>query len=501
MNKLEKINRGIIYYNKGEKCVKRLLVSLYSLRKVYGGDICVLHEGTPCEELVNFCEKMYVSIDQISEFDRSALVTKAFLSDYTPFEQNIFIDADTIVFKDPSILFDYFDNYEFIATRFADWKSDGGTISNRIKKYKDYVDNKIIEDAVHYGPAINTGVFGFIKGAKILEKWQEMTILGYNNNLSQIPDELGCQLVVPQHSEAVVIEKWNESVKFSEVNEDTGILHFHGRKHCGDRKNNNYWKEVYWNIIERDIVPYEFMKKPNGDRSLAKYIEWVENINKKNTFVTAVNDKYLDKFLDNYKIWMQTSGLMEMNFIVFYKDVKLDDLPENPRFKYIEWNFKDERGERASMLSAFIFGVAEYVETKFWTKIDADVSLKVPFFDVSKYFVFDISGHRWGYTKVKGDDNQKLHWLNVLDNWYSDKKGYSKFYNQEFDRNEKVRDQRIASFFCVQRTSLTKYILKLHEEDGMDNLIIPSHDTMSWYIALREMMCIGRINFKKYFSP
>ena len=45
------MTRGVIYFNKGVKCLVRLFTSIFSLRKVYDGPVCVLLENDRKKEL------------------------------------------------------------------------------------------------------------------------------------------------------------------------------------------------------------------------------------------------------------------------------------------------------------------------------------------------------------------------------------------------------------------------------------------------------------------
>ncbi len=56
---------------------------------------------------------------------------------------------------------------------------------------------------------------------------------------------------------------------------------------------------------------------------------------------------------------------------------------------------------------------------------------------------------------------------------------------------------RIASFVCVHNTEFSRQISNYFT----DNLPVPSHDTYTWYMALRLGKKIKPVKMKRWFSP
>lgn len=158
----------------------------------------------------------------------------------------------------------------------------------------------------------------------------------------------------------------------------------------------------------------------------------------------------------------------------------------------IPWSFPIAgSNQREKMLSAFVFGPAEHVETTHWLKLDADTAvvktegrnLKVIDEDWFKFFVV---GHRWGYTKVKGDPGQTRHWMNILDDWWAGifegtDVDVAPLFPPDLVVGEKFKCSRINSYVSLYQTEFTKGVAALCGE----RLPVPSQDTVMWYVAQR----------------
>ena len=193
---------GVIYYNRGEKCLLRICVSIFSLRKVYSGAVCLLYEGALDPKVGRFLDKMNVERRQLTyRDDCRALVRKATTWRDTPYDRTLFLDADTIVLNPIDEMFEFLSTYDLVVTNFSGWKTSGRTIAGRIKGFSSVVSEEEIQAAIkygnesNYGGAVNTGVYAFRKDAKILETWENLAYLGSVNHCSFIPDEIACQII------------------------------------------------------------------------------------------------------------------------------------------------------------------------------------------------------------------------------------------------------------------------------------------------------------------
>lgn len=494
----------MIYYNKGTKCLIRLCVSLFSLRKVYIGPITLLQEGGLEKWVVDYLIKIKVDVIQIPEDDTPPLARKAQLWRYTPYYRSMFLDADTVVLNDIMEYFDLIGKYEFVAGNFSNWKTTENPIRDRITVWSKVVSQEYVDTALAYGNeknwggAVNTGVFGFCRDAKILEEFESLTKKGSDANVIWIPDELACQILLPRYPHIMVSDQWGASMKFSKIDDNTKIIHYHGRKHTGDRESNYYWKRNYWELRHSGLISVDGISHSHGDRSFKNYMQGIEKKNKLYTFVTAVNERYFEKFRENWSKWMITEGLMDSDFVVIVKGIQRERLSFlHSGVKIIEWEMKNAKSEREEMLNAFVFGVIGKIETPFWFKIDCDTKPKGKKFTVYKeFFDFDIVGHKCGYTRTKEDGATK-HFLNTLDDWWKEKTNEEPLFPPNIPINERYGHKRVASFIQLHRTSFIEEVAKICK----NKLPIPSQDTVTWYVAYRLGKKILRCNFKNEMQP
>jgi len=495
--------RGVIYYNRGTKCTIRLLVSLYSLRKHWNGFVSVICAGPQEPWFLNELNKMNAEVISIPYREGvGSLVLKASLWRHSPYDLTMYLDADTIVLKPINEYFDLIKENDFVTGHFAGWKTSGGTISKRIKAWEKAAP-ELIEPAINFGKAVNTGINGWKKDASILKDWEELTEKGEKNGCTlRIVDEIACQLLLPKHKCFVADTKWGESVKFGKMTDETIIIHYHGNKHAGNRKQNHIWKVHYNELINtKDII---LIKKNHfGDKAIRGY---TKNIPSNLTIVTAVNDKYFDKFKKHFPLWMKTENIMELPFIIFahkdcYQKVKEFLCPYKNIQEIISWEFPVASNMREEMLSAFVFGTAKYVKTKYWMKLDCDCvpiadKLEIP----PEAFSSVITAPKWHYTKMKGDENTTRHWLNRLDDWADalpDFKGTNKLFPDNIKEN-RYKHHRICSFCEIEKTDWTRHLAAMCGK----RLPVPSQDTTTWYAVTRlGKRKITEHNFRKYLSP
>ena len=307
-------------------------------------------------------------------------------------------------------------------------------------------------------------------------------------------DEIAMQLLLPHHDHYTEDHIWNTSGKFGNI-DNAKIIHYHGRKHCQDRKHCDPWKDEYWEIRNTNKYGNE-LNKNFGDKRLNRYLD---EVCKKNvTVVSAANKSHIGKLEKNIENWMKTPGLREQNYLIFVNGLKSRKdrsfLDKYNRVSVKRWDNEKAETPKELMLSCFIFGAAKFVKTEYMMKLDADCGVKhdengkiIPF-TWPEYDKFAITSHKWGFTKVKGDPIAKKHWLNTLDDWF----GGEPHFKEQFDLTERVKSSRIQSFCSIDKMD---FIKRLSDKcDG--KLPIPSQDTTTWYVAMRWNEPINRINMK-----
>ena len=107
------------------------------------------------------------------------------------------MDSDTVVLREIDEYFDLIKKKGFVTGKFADWKSSGPRISNRIKQWSIVLDPEYLKEAMEYGDAINTGINGWKKNSPFLKRWESMCALGAPYKCSdRVADEMACQLLL-----------------------------------------------------------------------------------------------------------------------------------------------------------------------------------------------------------------------------------------------------------------------------------------------------------------
>ena len=501
------MNRGIIYYNRGEKCLIRLAVSLYTLRRHYDGAVTVIYEGIAPVWLLELLTTLSVDIVYIppeASVDY-ALLQKTRLWRWSPYDTTLYIDLDTVIMQDPSELFDIIEDKGFAVTKFADWKSDGHLVGCRTSAWLPLVGQRIIDEALSYGPATNTAVFGFVRGHPLLAAWDTLATQGWddivNNPKSEILnrtlDESACQVLGPQFDIGLIDERWNRSVQFGIAPvEKIGIIHYHSGKHC--RPNNplcEYWRAAYWEMWHQDKIPGD----PHGDAKLVKFE--LSRARQDLTICCAADPKYMKKFMRHFKLWIQTPGLREQHYILLCinadtNDKAYDEIRQYPGVRLIPYHSEAE-SRREAAFEAFVFGTAMYVDSPYWMKLDGDATPRGEFI-WPEYNKYTVVADRWHYSKVKGENDweSKGHWLNRLDDWWAkqDVPDRSPMFEKISERRHKHR--RLRSYCWIEKTEFTRQVAAMYG----GRLPVPSHDTSQWYLATRLGVPMKSHRVRKYIN-
>lgn len=266
------MSAGVIYYNVGQACLVRLLVSIYSLKQHYNGPITIISEGVESDTI---CTKIATAtgVDlQHSTFNTDGnknhpFLAKTKINEVAPYDHNVFIDSDTVILGKIDELFN---DSPFTITRMAEWSTNGNKISGRIRNWSKICPD-FIQPALDYGKAINTGIFAFKKDASIFKEWYDLTL---KNRNTFIPDEVSCQILLPRHQHIVLDCRFNYSCKHGPNIDDIRIIHYHGKKHCriGLPYNADKWMKVYSEVVLQNIADIKTWQ-PAGDRVLRKYLE------------------------------------------------------------------------------------------------------------------------------------------------------------------------------------------------------------------------------------
>jgi hypothetical protein len=513
-----------------------------TLRDYYSGNVTLFQDGEHDEDLIKSVQKEF-GVDILYDMnpDSSTLVRKIEVSYKSPYDYSALIDADMVVVGKVDELMETAKNFEFVATQFADWKSNGGTISRRILRFKDGFP-EYMDAAIKHGPAINTGVYAWPKNSPFFKDW--LAVAKYGESIhTWIPDEIACQILLPRFKTTVLPAKFNVSVKYDPSTQDKRIIHMHGKKHVIELPLCKLWIDEFKLACEKNLCNIiKYSHSDYGDRRLKKFflgkygwdkevaeikaiiakrpiVEKKESEVKQEkvstidtgklmgnpddvTIVTACDPKYVEHLKLTYPNWIKYKKIEIFPMIVyingFKNGVKSEEISfltnseafKNGKMKIIEWDFPTD-SQREKMLSAFVLGTARDVKTKYWVKVDADAFCidNTPLL-VDEMLDCEICGHKWGYTKPVDAIEKLDKWALGVDAF----KGTKPLYDPKNVNGSRYGHSRIASYVQFHKSEFVRLAAKLAGE----RLPIPSHDTYLWYIAERLGMKWLRRNFKRY---
>jgi lipopolysaccharide biosynthesis glycosyltransferase len=497
--------KGVLLFNKGEKCIVRAIVALYTLREHWDGEVTFFLEDPYPKEFDQVCKYFNVNVVHCDTNNNvKVLVRKTELFVNSPYDRTLWIDSDTIVVGKIKEMFDYLDDCDIAIPHFAGWTSSGGTIAGRIKKYIGICEQKYIDEALKDHPAINTGVVAYRKNLPFMKDWISLAQKGDGKMF--IPDEVAFQVLYPSYSGVKIVpKKFNVSVRFGEDVEDKRIIHYHGQKHCLDFNLCNLWKSKFEEMRKNNIANINnFIQY--ADKRLVKYLDRQHNetlgLNSDVTIVTACDEKYVEILQHTYPNWRKYKNIDKYQVMVFVNGMDLNDerldFLKLPNVKLIPWKMENAESHREEMLSAFVFGVAENVKTDYWMKLDADsyATNYVPLIDEDmKRYAF--CGHKWSYSKVdhikKLDEWAKKHGQRKL------RKAKPMITEGRIDGSRFFHNVgRTISYVQLHKTRFTRFCVKLLSER---KLPAPTQDTYMFYIGNRfDPSCVGRKNFKKHYG-
>ena len=287
-------SRGVILFNRGSKCTVRAIVTLYTLRHYWHGDVTFFLEDPYPKEFEKVCEYFNCNIVHVSNPGSKALVRSAEVCLDSPYDKTMWLDSDVMVVGPIYEMFDYLDDYEVAIPHFAGWWTNGRIISRRLKRYKGIADQKLIDKATSGKHAsANTGILSFRKDSRFIKDWIELSRKGDGKMF--IPDETAFQVLYPSYEDMypdgdgvfIAPLKFNISVKHDPGTEDPRIIHYHGQKHVlpGNEKCND-WKKVFQHMCDSNIANINYFLQ-YADKRLATYLLDRNGLDSEVTIVTA----------------------------------------------------------------------------------------------------------------------------------------------------------------------------------------------------------------------
>jgi hypothetical protein len=271
------MNGGVIYYNAGTSHLVRMMISLATLRRFYGGPVTILSEENDSSEICfQIAEALQAEVKEwncgIPAGKNRRLLAKTRYHLGSPYDITIALDSDTLILGPIEELFRQAQDSEFCVAQFADWKSYDRIIAQRIRAWS-RLRASDVKSALAFGTAINCGVIAFQKNAVFCRDWLQMALPGRN---LFIPDEVICQLTLHRYPHRILDRRWNCSCKYDNPDKlDTRIIHYHGGKHCrvGLPFHGRKWTKELENALKKNLASLrEWM--PAGDRTLIQFLQF-----------------------------------------------------------------------------------------------------------------------------------------------------------------------------------------------------------------------------------
>jgi hypothetical protein len=266
---------GVVFYNRGYKCLARLGVAMHSLRKHYAGPAAVITDDDNSVGLLKSlagCFNVDVIFHKFKTPDgnKTALVNKTLMGEVSPYEVTVFLDADTLIRQPFDLLFHWARQHEFVVPQFHDWKTVK-KIAKRIESWRPLYP-QLMEPAKAFGPAINCGVYAWHRDSLLMHKWYDYCCPG--RDLHRIPDETCLQVILHLFPHKVAPCEYNASCKYGDpYRSGACIIHYHGNKHC--RLNDNgYWRyasDLWYRAYAEIADKPEVQATVRYDRMLRKY--------------------------------------------------------------------------------------------------------------------------------------------------------------------------------------------------------------------------------------
>lgn len=229
---------GVLYWTFGTANLDRLAVSLYSLRQVYSGSACILHEGPLPQHVQYFLWSHNASLIQIPESSEYVFLKKSRVWRHSPFDATLYLDSDTVIVKPIADLMRYISASKMVLARHPTFGPDNyRRIRKRLDQWKT-IFPEMHRAAVGMNAATNTGVIGWTS-RQSMQDAESVTEIGFENGkpMRRIIDEIALTLVGARDA-CWVDSTWNYCPPGKDL-ESANILHFYNGKHT----TSPIWKE------------------------------------------------------------------------------------------------------------------------------------------------------------------------------------------------------------------------------------------------------------------
>lgn len=249
-------SRGILYFlncggRRGDKHGLLLFTAIDSLRRIggYHGQVlicCGNEEAVNTAELVSVRDSRGPTSWEKVDFDpekAKCYAAKTNMGDWSPFEQTIYTDTDTLWVDGMGDQF-WANDKAMVLTQFADWTFSGKKTRGRIAKWREFepemVDLALSSQFSHF-PSINTGCLSWRHDCKIFEPWKAIC---EKDPMQFIADESAMMVLMPSflHDWTWVSSRFNWSPIHDKTPlKDAACCHGHGGKFFSREQGQDVW--------------------------------------------------------------------------------------------------------------------------------------------------------------------------------------------------------------------------------------------------------------------
>jgi hypothetical protein len=253
------VSVGVIYLLTDIQLAARLVVSLYSLRRWYGGPITVFTTRPDSHAIGSRCaldHHLRVRQERCSERPgvgyTSSYLTKTLILEQSPYRTNLFLDADTIVNGDLSDVFAEARSVPLVATNFCGWSTMNEPTFRYLQRWRALqegivgrrfaIKKRIDQLTSNHYPSINSGVFAFRRVPRMLRRWDALTLAA--KDLPN-PDEIALQLMLLETDHRILGHQYNCHPHAWHNAFEPRIWHFAGRSHLAKGRCERIWLPLY----------------------------------------------------------------------------------------------------------------------------------------------------------------------------------------------------------------------------------------------------------------
>ena len=274
---------GIIYLLTNPQLAARLVVSIYSLRRWYSGPITLFTTRPESHNIGALCaEDQRLGIDHCRMHESngkghlSAYLTKTTLPRRGPYDVNVFLDADTLIWSSIDELLYAAQSVPLVVTGFCAGSTTCEPVKSRLMKWRKIrkeadrsyeLRHRLKELLSTPFSAVNAGVFAFRRNADFAKRWIDLATLG---RALPLPDEIALQIMLFEIEHMFLGYQYNCHPSFFDEQIGARIWHFAGRTHLSDSCR-PFWLPVYKECVRRDVAKLgTWSRVTSGDRGEAE---------------------------------------------------------------------------------------------------------------------------------------------------------------------------------------------------------------------------------------